>query len=212
MKFKNSLACRIFKQGQVSPRCFEFTGTIFIHIPKNAGQSISNTLYGQTIHHKKAVFFKKFNYKFYKNAFVFACVRDPVDRFKSAYSYLQAGGQLKQEKKMTKTLSNRSLDSFIDYLSSVEVDKIPDLSHFHTQTSYVAEENAPRSLIVDRIYKMNELETLVRDFKILSKVQPLHDVLPKINTSNSHRITLTSQQEEKIQRIYRIDYVNFFNF
>lgn len=204
-------AKNIFALKDINVRCFRFTNTIFIHIPKNAGQSIARTFYGHTVHHKKAFMLKKNMPLFYDNAFVFACVRDPLDRFKSAYSYISAGGRSDNDKKIhERYVKGKDIDSFIDYLASVKIDKCKDLYHFHTQSSYVSEKYNLYSLIIDRVYRMNEMDALMRDFKTNSLQAPMMDDFPILNKSNSVSLTLTKAQEDKVKDLYMVDYVNFY--
>ncbi|HUD31257.1 MAG TPA: sulfotransferase family 2 domain-containing protein [Novosphingobium sp.] len=66
-------------------------GVLFVHVPKNAGTSICEALYGRQIKHETVRYY----------AMVapdvldlpsFAVVRDPVARFLSAYRYARGGG------------------------------------------------------------------------------------------------------------------------
>lgn len=69
---------------------FEKTGTIFIHIPKNAGTSIAQTLYRQPVGHIPISRYKAFDDEKFQKYFKFAVVRNPWDRLYSAYKYLKA--------------------------------------------------------------------------------------------------------------------------
>ncbi len=196
----------------IFPDCFVYTNTVFVHIPKNAGQSIGHALYGMTIHHEKAADLRKDRKATYANAFSFAVVRDPVSRFKSAYSYLKQGGRTVDDKKIAdKYLNNCSLEEFLTFLENTPFDENQELFHFHTQTSYVCEPFNPLLIIVDRIYKLEHLSTLMRDFKVASNFAPLLDEIPKVNTSKSGKLELTSVDEQRIRNLYSIDYMNFYD-
>jgi len=184
---------------------------VFIHIPKNAGQSISRSLYGYTIHHLKAYQIKSVSPRFFEDAFVFACVRDPVSRFKSAYKYLCDGGRSNSDKQIyERYLRGKSLDEFLEYLMTVDQDDIEYLYHFHTQSSFVSERYDYLSIIVDRVYRLEELECVIRDFKYRSLFPPLRGEFPVENKSNSDSLVLSEDQEATIRELYKIDYVNFY--
>lgn len=196
----------------IYPDCFVYTNTVFIHIPKNAGQSVGHALYGMTIHHEKASALRSERRKEYARAFTFAVVRDPVSRFKSAYSYLSQGGRIAYDQQIAnKYLGNRSLDDFLTFLEATPFDDNRELYHFHTQASYVCESFNPLLVIVDRIYKLEDLSTLMRDFKAVTRLAPLLEEVPKVNTSNSKKLELTEAQERRIRNLYSIDYENFYD-
>lgn len=196
---------------RITPSCFDFTGTIFIHIPKNAGQSIGTALYGQTIHHRKACFYKHYYRQQFDKAFVFATVRNPVERFLSAFRYMQMGGRSKKDRKIfDKYLANQSIDGFLDYLENTDFDKISDLFHFHTQTSFLCETHDPHAIIVDRVYKLDQLHILLRDFSKNACQPPISSTFAKTNISEGANITLSPKQQKQVMNIYNIDYANFF--
>lgn len=202
---------KIYKKS-IYPKCFVRTNTVFIHIPKNAGQSIGHALYGMTIHHQSAGALRRSRKSEFDNAFSFAVVRDPISRFKSAYSYLSEGGRIDYDKAIAdKYLNDRSLDEFLTFLERNPFDDNPELFHFHTQTSYVCEPFNPLLIIVDRIYKMEDLATLLRDFKAVSPLAPLLDEIPKVNSSKSKKLELSDKQILRIRKLYSIDYENFYD-
>jgi len=72
----------------VYKRVYDDSGIIFIHIPKNAGTSISHSLYsGKDPWHFTASDLCRINRKKYLNYSKFAVVRNPWSRLYSAYRY-----------------------------------------------------------------------------------------------------------------------------
>jgi len=192
------------------PECFYFTNTIFIHIPKTAGQSIGFALYGHTIHHDKAADLQARDPAFYKGAFKFAVVRDPIARFRSAYTYLQAGGRCHYDRKLAAKYLDGTLDDFIDRLADMDINQNRELFHFHTQSSFVAEAARRRPIVVDRVYNMDSLAVLSRDFSLNSRQPAINAEFPHRNASSSSGLELTERQKGRLRDIYDIDYINFF--
>ena len=71
---------------------FDAHRCVFIHIPKTAGSSICQTLFGRQVGHIRYAYLLHHNRRKAQDYFSFAFVRHPVDRFVSAYQYLAAGG------------------------------------------------------------------------------------------------------------------------
>lgn len=60
---------------------------IFIHVPKNAGTSITNEFQMQETGHWRATAIKRAHPKEWETYFKFTVVRNPFDRFVSSYNY-----------------------------------------------------------------------------------------------------------------------------
>lgn len=72
--------------------CIAQTGVLFIHVPKNAGMSISQAIYGRQIKHSTIRYYQRVAPALAAQATSFAVVRDPVERFLSAYAYARGNG------------------------------------------------------------------------------------------------------------------------
>lgn len=116
-------------------------GILFIHIPKNAGTSISHALYGREIgHHPIAWYRDRFPHSLAEIP-SFALIRDPVSRFVSAFLFLKDGGMNAEDAVFARArlasfrnplgLAEACLDSgFWDELQAGH-------HHFKTQRSFV---------------------------------------------------------------------------
>ncbi|MBC7005533.1 sulfotransferase family 2 domain-containing protein, partial [Photobacterium sp. BZF1] len=69
-------------------------GILFIHIPKAAGSSISLELYGVQISHCKIEEYISCDRNRLSSIKKFSIVRNPIDRFISAYDFLCNGGMI----------------------------------------------------------------------------------------------------------------------
>lgn len=193
------------------PKSFISTNTVFIHIPKCAGQSIAQAFYGHTVHHQKIAYYVEVAPKFLSNAFVFTCVRDPLHRFLSAYRYLSGGGRSNRDMLIyDKYIKGKSQLEVLDYLLSIPMDDNPELIHFHTQTSFLTLPGKPHLIRVDRSYDITQLDSLMRDFNSKSKLPSILREFPVANVSPRSEADVDEAVREKVKMLYRIDYVNFY--
>ena len=72
--------------------CFRESGSIFIHVPKAAGTSISRALYGINVGHRPASDYQRISPRHFGRYFRFGFVRNPWDRLVSAYEFVRCGG------------------------------------------------------------------------------------------------------------------------
>ena len=78
--------------GAFFPRYFDDQKVIFVHVPKSAGTSIAMALYGRTINHLPASYYRNANRRKFGSYYSFAVVRNPLERLVSAYLYAKRGG------------------------------------------------------------------------------------------------------------------------
>ncbi len=79
------------RHADLVPRQFRRDGAIFIHVPKCAGSALLDAWLGFQTGHVTAAEYRAADPRFFDRAYVFAFVRDPVDRFVSAYDHIQTG-------------------------------------------------------------------------------------------------------------------------
>lgn len=73
-------------------RQYKKNKAVFIHIPKAAGTSIANAIYGKRNGHLKASFVqRKLGSDVIKNKYLFSVCRNPYSRLLSAYSFALQG-------------------------------------------------------------------------------------------------------------------------
>jgi hypothetical protein len=67
---------------------------VFIHIPKAAGSSVGELIFGtDIIGHYPYFIYEKYNKDFFREFYKFSVVRDPVERFVSAFDFVVEGGK-----------------------------------------------------------------------------------------------------------------------
>jgi chondroitin 4-sulfotransferase 11 len=93
-------------------------GVIFIHVPKAAGTSVNETLYGRFMGHSSALQVKRFAPKTFAALPSFAIVRNPWERLVSAYQFARA--------------SVGEGSGLLAGIQNPEQYKIPAFAHFQT--------------------------------------------------------------------------------
>ena len=200
---------------------FKDNKSVFIHIPKAAGNSFSIGLYGISNGHHTAFDYYKDNKKEWEKLFSFTVVRNPLDRFLSAYNFLKNNGVNKFDERFSsqQNLKETNVNIFIDKFFNNRNRFFKPYIHFIPQINFIIHRKYKYSLI-SRVYKFESLEDsykdIVRDIKLVNpKFEPLYDSLPKINetkTKFSEKTTLDEITDANIKIIkdfYNDDYQMF---
>ena len=191
---------------------------IFIHIPKNAGTSLSKVLgFGSTNHSTASEVRLRLGRIGYRRMFSFAFVRHPYDRFLSLYNYARMeesyyhssinpenainGKHLDFDK-----LKNASLYECALMLKNNELEHDLTWNHWQPQSNWIY--NMKGRLLVDFVGKVENID---EDFDfILRKVKKKSKVLlPNINTSNKNKLELDLPTKLILKEYYRVDFRNF---
>lgn len=181
---------------------------LFVHIPKCAGVSINNILYNnlggghRTILFYMAIFSPKEFNKFYK----FSLLREPLDRFESAYYFLKEGG-FKNFKDLhyKKIYIDKSKD-INDFVLNIFNKKLSnEILHFRPQFKFVSIFNI---VVLDKIYTLNKIDDLFKDLNISKDTK-------KTNNLNVNKAKGTTKLNEdsikRLKMIYKKD-IKLFNF
>ena len=181
-------------------RCIANAGVLFIHIPKNAGMSVCQALYGRQIKHSTIRYYATNAPRLLKRHRSFAIVRDPVSRFVSAYVYARSGGTPENRVSLPFRARYRAFDSYESALDEVESAKsIYALDHiFRPQHWYI--ELSPGLLGVDELIDFDSLGDLARRIPAAGGRS-----LKRINYGVEHPLLPSSRQIERIRRIYARD-------
>ena len=176
---------------------------LFIHIPKNAGVSISSLLYKKQIGHKDLNFYAKKCKTLFDDYFVFTVVRDPVERFISAYNYLINGGS----GNLYDSICKHYLLTFNDINDFIDQAKVSNnfslITHFRTQTSFISHKNKIyKKIRIFNLEKVHELKIGKFDFSLL----------PKLNQNKNKIQTIIDKNSiNKINKYYEIDFKLYKN-
>jgi hypothetical protein len=173
---------------------------LFIHVPKNAGTSICDRLYGAQMKHCSALYYARVAPDLLALP-SFALVRDPVDRFLSAFRYARAGGTRHRtisEPFRGRYGSFRSIDDAIEHLASA---RSPfDVDHvFRPQSWYLLDARGRPA--VDRLIPYERIGEIGRR---LGREEL--DTLPEWNRSGETGERPTARQLDFLCRFYEADF------
>ena len=184
-------------------RAWRSADMVFVHIPKNAGVSISSVIYGRPLGHYSASDIVRRDPELLHQVYSFAVLRDPLQRAVSAYRFARAGSTAEMgvaEPHRYQTPEFGNFDSFVGaWLVGQNLDEVDGI--FKTQSSYVVCEG----------------RVAVRDLFCLSDLPPLtamlHSrmradlVLDHRNATDKHiDVTVSAESVDLIRHIYRQDY------
>lgn len=179
-------------------------GVLFIHIPKNAGMSVSKILYGEQVFHPTIRYYQRVAGDIARGLPSFAVWRNPIERFVSAYRYARSGGAA--EAPVSRAFRKqytafKSLDDAIDHVDSSS--SLYDVDHiFRPQFWYVAD--MAGRIAVDNLCMIEDL-----DRAVASDALPGLREIARLNRSKPLETTLTDQQRHRLQRLYPIDFAIF---
>jgi hypothetical protein len=177
---------------------------IFIHIPKCAGTSIKNSLFSSKCHsHMPLNFYEKAHPEFYREAFKFSIVRNPISRAYSAYRYLKFGSNGRNA--TCKELINKydDFDSFI--LNWLKPENAKKIIFFNPQYEYLT--NSLGKISVDFIGKQ---ESINMDFLKIQQILGVAGNLKHDNpSSGENQPAFKKQTVDILKEIYKKDFELF---
>lgn len=180
---------------------------IFFHIPKTAGISISNSIFGDVKWGHRSVSFYKSHYgeKVFNSLYKFCFVRNPYDRLFSAFTFLKKGGINNQDLEFSNSYLQEfaSFDEFV--LKGLEKEEIINWVHFKPQYTFVCDDND--NIVMDFVGKM---ENLNADFNTVCKHLKIDSELQKLNMSFAKKNEFSEEVKAMIKLKYQKDFNLFY--
>ena len=188
------------------PEQFYQNNIIFIHIPKNAGTSISMALYGARHDHRPAHFYQNIDPVFFSKTPSFAMVRNPYERTLSSFCFLRNGGGSHVGLSAFWRHRARGIADLDDYLYWVKdlfaKGAMLDFT-MRQQSEFVLDKKG--RIIVSNLFLLQDNQTRLRDFLLHFGVVDI----PRLNTTPRLDISITSRQKSMIEKLYETDFVLF---
>ena len=137
---------------------------IFIHIPKNAGSSITESLYKEGLSHTSALYYKIIDKHSFEEMESFALFRDPIERFCSAFNYIKYHSKQDPNIYFRETHLQK-IDSISELIARMQSDlsfrsKLLLFPHFRSQSEFVCDSKG--KIIVNQIGHLNHIAQFIQ--------------------------------------------------
>ena len=182
---------------------------IFIHIPKNAGTSIIKAMGVENLYMDKTIEEYKEHYGDYWNEYKkFTVVREPIDRFISAYKFARM-----DESGWFSATGEEGLEKHHHYELCNEMNINEYISYLYKNPEKFNRWISPQTFIISNENGEKEIDYYVRYENLLEDLQKIGiDKIEKLNSSkikDEKTIELTKKSKNILYEIYDIDYQNF---
>ena len=192
-------------------KAFIVQKAVFVHIPKTAGISIVESIYGENIEkggHRKITHLSKLMPGSMNEYFIFTIVRNPWDRLYSAYKFMMNGGINQYDENAFKShlfLINSFEDFVMNWLNE---SNLKHIIHFYPQSWFL--KNNFGKVEIDFI---GRFECLASDFAEIAGKIGVKNKLKHLNKGDkgSYKKVYTKEMIEKVELIYKED-VERFNY
>ncbi len=177
---------------------FQGRGLLFVHVPKAAGMAISQALYGEQVQHATIRYYATVAPALTRALPKLAVIRDPIDRFRSAFAYARSGSPANQVSEPFRSTYARFRD-VDDALDHLEASRWPyGVDHiFRPQSWYVTDREG--AVAVDHLVALSDLPAA------LETLAPWAAPLPDLNRTGARKPLLTSRQEWRLRYLYASD-------
>lgn len=188
------------------PKYFSSRKAIFIHVPKTAGSSICDAVFGVSrVGHMPYSWYEKISPESCANYFTFTFVRNPWDRAVSAYYYLLSGGAKKRDEKWVKLIKRyNSFDDFV--LQWVCHENVQKIIHFVPQIKFI--ESVDGSVDLDYVGKFEDIESDLSEINRLLNCNEnivLKLSRKKVSNRGDYRDYYSKESSEIIASVYSRD-------
>jgi hypothetical protein len=187
------------------PPAMQARNLIFIHVPRAAGSSIMQALYGPgCTHHHSIRYFHALDPAFAAQARSFALLRDPFDRFASAFAFVRAGGTATARLSDVFVRQTRNVRTVDDYLAFLEGRGPLDLDFVMRPQAWFVCAGAPHGDVplVRDLFVYGEDDAALARYLARHRTGPL----PWLNRGDRLPVLLNRRQRGRIERLYAGDF------
>lgn len=182
---------------------------IFIHIPKNAGTSIIKAMGIENIFLDKTIDEYKEHYKnYWKDYLKFTVVRDPIDRFISAYKFARM-----DESGWFSATGQEDLEKHAHYEICNSMDINAYVSFLYKNPENFNRWVIPQTFIIKNKNKKIEIDYFARFENLIEDLKKIDiENIERLNFSkinDEKMIELTKKSKNMLYEIYDVDYKNF---
>ncbi len=182
---------------------------IFIHIPKNAGTSIIKAMEVENMLMDNTIEEYKEHYQEYWNEYTkFTVVRDPIDRFISAYKFARM-----KESGWFSATGEECLEKHHHYELCNKLDINGYVKYVYDNKKEYNRWIIPQTFIISNENNEIEIDYYVRYENLLEDLKKIGiENIEKLNSSkiqDNKLIKLTRKSKNMLYEIYDIDYQNF---
>lgn len=186
---------------RVHPGFFQ-KSIIFIHVPRAGGTSVARALFGvDGVGHYSIRAYRELEPALYRSAESFALLRDPEQRFLSAYKFVRHGGGSVVGLSRAFRHLTRRIGTVDDYLDFIQGKPALDLDFVMRPQSWFVCDRAYRP-VVSRLFRLGQDEDKLAAFLAHQGIRQL----PVLNRSCEDHVVLTATQKDRLRHIYASDY------
>ena len=176
---------------------------IFVHVPRVAGTSIVRALYGEgCIHHHSMRYYRTVHPAFAQSAGSFALLRDPFDRFASAYAFVRAGGTSCSRLSDVFVRQTAGVTTVDDYLGFLEGRGPLELDFVMRPQSWFVCNPVTGASLVKTLFLLGEDTAALAAYLAPQNIGPL----PWLNRAPRPALLLNAKQRRRIERLYADDF------
>ena len=193
----------LIRRNRVYSKVFDQHKVIFIHVPKAAGSSVTRALFDldNQIGHLPLNWYERMDSLKFEEYFKFAFVRNPWDRFISAYHFLRQGGIGPKDEPWAQFL--QQFDSVEHFITSwLEPDNVKRNLHFLPQHEFIT--NRYGAIGLDFMGRTEEIEADLLSVaeKLGKEVQ-----MPHVNASkrNPYQQYYSERSRDIVAEVYAKD-------
>ncbi|WP_251978008.1 sulfotransferase family 2 domain-containing protein [Salinicola avicenniae] len=174
---------------------------IFVHVPKTAGNSIFQALFGVPAHgHDEAMKYRRYDAAKFDEYYKFGFVRHPLDRLVSAFVYLQKGGIGRYDAAFRDKYLSR-VENFEQFLKLMARDKryrrkVMQWIHFRPQVAFLCD--AQGQPAVDFVGRYENIE---QDYQRIAADLELGEVSPLQVVNRTERQDFRQYYNDELEAI-----------